>query len=216
MFYFCHPLALLKAKGCHSFPTPARVFWIVNKNLSEKSLYWKSIQQTAKKTGSPEAQQKPYTGTVRHPCAVDITVRRPLLTPAGPACGVTCRQLSCILLFPCLFMPLVPDSVLGGNIWLSQPWGQAHSVGTRAVGNNGLPSQHLWWGAVPSQQFPPIEEDTPVRRCWASIPINFHITPRERRWSTEADWRQRSQMPSRSLNLAPCRNGGLGQVKWLA
>lgn len=36
MFYFCHPLALLNAKGHQNFPTSVRVFLVANKNLSRK------------------------------------------------------------------------------------------------------------------------------------------------------------------------------------
>ena len=143
MFYFCHPLALLSAKGRQNFPTSVHVFLVASKNLSRGRIHWKDILLLPKEAGLPEAQQTPKPGTVT-PCVINTPVRTRLLAPARP--WMCSHRGATLLHSPLSLSPGVTHSrfrVLAGSIWLSRPYWHMYVLDARDGGDDGSSSQCL-------------------------------------------------------------------------
>lgn len=77
MFYFFHPPAIMKAKGCQNFPTPSMCSWLRMRTVAGKAVIERISSSYQRTTGLPEPQQKPYHRNSELPLCWCHLVRTP-------------------------------------------------------------------------------------------------------------------------------------------
>lgn len=177
MFYFCHSLALLKAKGCQNFPTLSMCSWLQIRPSAEKAFIERLSSSYPGRLGcqnhstSRELKQEQWATAV--PWASQWG------RPAGSARPWRESYLHATWLHPPLCLsPCVTGSrfrALGGSLWLSNPWWHVHTLGASAGGTVAfLRSISDGVGSRLTSTQPP--RSIPLsrrRRCWPPLRAAF-------------------------------------------
>lgn len=124
------------------------------------------------------------------------------VTSAGSSQALDVELCACTQLQPSLTwspVSLAPDSVLGGSIWLSKPWRHVHTLGGRREETMAflLLSISDRVGSPPTSAHPSRRTrpwETQRLGTYTRV-LTFRSLPEEEDGSTEAEWRQRNQMP---------------------
>lgn len=216
MFYFCHPIALLKAKGCHSFPTLSMCSWLQIRTQAEKAFIERISRSYERKLGCQNhnktilqglwATTLLWTSQWGHPCWLQL----------GPGCRITCTILSSVLLCPCLSLSFNPvQSCVGASDCPSLGDTCTHWVPQLGETMAFLLSVSDGVGAPPTQDLHIKEDTLTLETQMHHYVLTFNSHPRRwRHWG----WLEAKESDVMSfLGLGTLYlSGGFREVKWLA